>query len=339
MTIRYTISRARRPGLMLMLAALALMPGRASAESAVSSNLVTRETERAIERGLEWLAQDQAEDGGWHSKGNVVGVSSLALIAFMCQAHFPSEGDYGPVLERGLDFLLKANKEGLQGFMGTQMYSHGLATLALSEFWGHSDRDDEIRDALKDGVDIILRSQAPIGGWRYNPEPSGADVSVTAMQLVALASARSAGILVPDETIEKAIEYVKMCHDPTEGGFSYFAGGNISGWQRTGAAIVSLMLAGEHDAKEAREGFKYLLSQPDDIFDPSNLVHYDYGQYYGVIANYLEGEDHLERWYPKIRKWLLESQHKDGGWKDPYSTAMRVIVLSIPKGFVPAYQR
>ena len=88
------------------------------------------------------------------------------------------------------------------------MYEHGLATLALSEVWGMSD-NAKLRDSLKRAVQIILRSQNREGGWRYHPRPEDADLSVTVMQIVALASAREAGIYVPDETIEKALSFVK----------------------------------------------------------------------------------------------------------------------------------
>ena len=305
-------------------------------DTLLGSPLLTRETERAIERGLEDLKKRQADDGSFSDK-NSVGVSALALIAYMTNAHFPGEGDYAAVMDRGLDFLLRESQRGMSGYMGTNMYSHGLATLALSELWGHTEKDDQVREAIKQGVDIILQSQNRAGGWRYNPEPAGADVSVTAMQLVALASARQAGILVPDETIDKAIRYIKMCHDPEEGGFSYYPEGN-SGWQRTGAAVVSLMLAGEHDAREVKAGLKYMHDEAEKIF-ASRSAHREYGYYYSVIAMYLSGQKDMDEWYPQLRNRLLEDERKDGGWGKTYTTSMYVIVLSMPRGFVPAYQR
>ena len=109
-----------------------------------------------------------------------------------------------------------------------KMYAHGLATLALSEAWGMSGpRDAKIREALKRSVTVILKAQPKSGGsrggWRYEPRPSSADVSVTVMQLVALASAREAGVLVPDQAFEMGTDYVSRCFHDLSGGFTYMA--------------------------------------------------------------------------------------------------------------------
>lgn len=336
---RTALRRAAVGGLALLLfiSPVAVPALGAGGDDLPGNPLLTRRTERALERGLKALQDRQRDDGGW-DKGNRVGVSALVMIAYMMHAHFPGEGPYGDTMQRGLDFLLKASESGMHGYMGTNMYSHGLATLALSELWGQTDSDEKVRKALKAGVDIILQSQGSTGGWRYNPEPSGGDVSVTAMQLVALASARQAGILVPDETIDKAIRYVKWCHVPSEGGFSYFpqSGPGSSGWQRTGAAVTSLWLAGEHECKEVEAGVEYLHEQLEVSLSGA---HIEYGHYYAAITMHLVGEEEFGKWYPAVRDMLLERQREDGTWGGDYSTAMYMIVLGLPRFFVPAYQR
>ncbi len=330
--------------------ALTSLPSEAWAQETVGGNrlkqtdLLTPRAEQAIDRGYRYLKGRQSEDGAWGKKGNSVGVTSLCLIALMVQGNFPGEKPYGDEMDKALDYLLKESRTGMAGYMGTNMYSHGLATLALSELWGQTDRDEEIRDAIKDAVDIILASQNKIGGWRYNPEPSGSDVSVTAMQLVALNSAKQAGILVPDETINKAIRFIHLCREPTSGGFTYMAGAGQGspGFARSAAAIFSLMMAGKHESAEVKGGIKYLHSQPTEIF--RNVQWYAYGHYYASLVNYMAGEDTFEKWYPKIRDGLISRQHKDGYWKTgpggtDYSTAMSIITLGVPYAFVPAYQR
>jgi hypothetical protein len=344
--------KIRTPLILLTVAALLLASpaGRAAAQdtpartSLKQTDLLTPRAEQAIERGYRYLIGRQGESGAWGKSGNSVGVTSLCLIALMVQGNFPGEKPYGQEMEKALDFLLKESRTGMAGYMGTNMYSHGLATLALSELWGQTDRDDEIRDAIKDAVDIILASQNQLGGWRYNPEPSGSDVSVTAMQLVALNSAKQAGILVPDETINKAIRFIHLCREPTSGGFTYMAGGGAGtpGFARSAAAVFSLMMAGKHESSEVKGGIKYLQKQDPEIF--RNVQWYAYGHYYASLVNYMAGEDTFEKWYPKIRDGLLSKQNKDGYWKTggagtDYSTAMSIITLGVPYAFVPAYQR
>ena len=57
-------------------------------------------------------------------------------------------------------------------------------------------------------MDVTIRAQNSQGGWRYNPEPRDADLSMTVMHTVALNSAKEAGISVPDKILEKAVKYV-----------------------------------------------------------------------------------------------------------------------------------
>ncbi len=304
------------------------------------SDLLAPKTEAAFVRGLDYLKLSQNANGSWEDKNNVA-ITAVALIAYMIQGNFPGDKPYGETIEKGMSFLLNENKNGVNGYMGTSMYEHGLASLALSELWGQTDRDDEIRDALKRAVDVILKAQSPMGGWRYNPDPSDADVSVTAMQLVALASARQAGILVPDVTIEKAIKYVQMCHDPASGGFRYQAFPGEVAFPRSGAAVVCLMMCGRHQDDEVKAGLKYLDDQPAAKFQSMSM--YAYAHYYAAVGHYLAGDAAFKKWYPQVRDAILARQQKNGAFatdgSGAYATAMSLIVLGMPYSFVPAYQR
>lgn len=303
-------------------------------------DLLDRRTEAAIKRGLDYLKNSQTPEGTWASGDtNNTAYAALSMIAFMLNGYFPSEKQpYGPTLKKALDFLLKDGQRSLRGYMGTNMYSHGLATLALSEAWGQTDRDDEIQEALKAAVDIILRSQAPIGGWRYNPVPADADVSVTAMQLVALSAARQAGILVPNQTIDRAVRYINMCRDEATGGFTYTPGYGAPALARSAAATFSLMMCGRHDSAEVKSGIRYLESLPAEKFSKCDF--YAYAHYYAALVMSMAGEEHFRAWYPQVRNVLLSSQTRTGSWANQaYETSMSLIVLSIPLAYVPAYQR
>jgi ribosome-binding factor A len=175
---------------------------------------LTLEASAAIDRGLKFLLSRQNKDGSWDSDGkggHAVAITSLGLMAFMSKAQFPGSGPYAEQLDRAKDFLLNQTKKGVDGYLGSVMYEHGLATLALSEMWGmtrDAKDDDKIQKALEAAVDVILRSQSAAGGWRYQPQRDGGqDTSVTVMIFVALASARQAGIMVPNETIKKVVKY------------------------------------------------------------------------------------------------------------------------------------
>ena len=301
------------------------------------------EAERAIDQGLRYLATKQNRDGSWGSRHHVA-ITSLTLMSFMLKGNFPKKGQYGTLLDKGVGFLIRRGEDG-GGYFGTHnygMYEHGFATLALSEVWGMSDRK-EVRDTLKRAVDIILRSQNHEGGWRYHPRPESADISVTVMQIVALASASEAGILVPAKVIKKALEYVRRCQQKFEGGFGYQPG-NTPRLSSSAAGLMSLLMCGERESKAVDRALAYLKRLPDDKFEKSQW--YYYAHYYAIQAMYQAGEGHYQDWYPQIRDALLPKQGKDGAWAaggeggDPcYSTAMSILILGVPYRFLPIYQR
>src|SRR6185295_17842277 len=146
---------------------------------------------------------------------------------------------YGKNVRRGTDFLLtQARNDGFitssesvsAGRQSSNMYDHGIATIALGEVYGTT-QDPRVRDVLSNSVKLIVGCQNSEGGWRYTPRPETADVSVTVLQVVALRVAKNGGISVPQSTIDRAVSYVKSCYDSPSGGFTYQAGrGRVGGF-------------------------------------------------------------------------------------------------------------
>src|SRR5204863_9113105 len=98
------------------------------------------------------------------------------------------------------------------------MYHHGFATLALAEAYGAVDdrqvwpggkQPRTVGAALELAVRAALTSQKknPLGAWRYSPQATDADTSVSGAVLVGLLAARNAGTEVPDDSIQRAIAY------------------------------------------------------------------------------------------------------------------------------------
>src|SRR6185437_6427914 len=155
-----------------------------------------------------------------------------------------------PEVDKGCRFLLaSARADGyLVGTRGGNMYSHAMATLALAEMWGMTG-DKDIKPVLSKAVNLIVGCQNHEGGWRYEPRPTGADISVTIMQVMALRAAKNAGIHVKDEVIRNAVVYIKKCHDGRSGGFCYQPNSG-PGFARTAAGVCVLYLLGEHKSPE-----------------------------------------------------------------------------------------
>ncbi len=314
---------------------------------------LTEEAEKAIERGLKFLISNQNKDGSWSSKdpedrgtGYAIAGTSLGLMAFMVEGHFPGFGKYSKALERAKDYLLKRSKDSPTGAMGVKMYEIGLFTIAMSELWGMtSDPKDnkEIQVALKRVVEIILRSQNPLGGWRYAPRPdAGQDTSVTAMVFVSLASAREAGVLVPAETIERVTGYLRdQAFDERRGGFGYQGKGYTIAC--TAGGVYAAQLAGNRDTEWVQAALNTLENEPK-MFSRKDNGHFYYSHYYAMQAMVQAGEERYAKWYPKIRDSLIKLQQPNGSWQEkeqdyPHKTPMAIIILGTPNRYIPVYQR
>jgi prenyltransferase beta subunit len=288
--------------------------------------LLDEETKKATAAALEWIAKQQNADGSFGDSRypHNTAVTGFSLLAFMAQGHVPNQGKYGPEVAKGCRFLLGSARESdgyIVGTRGGNMYCHGMATLALSQLWGMTG-DEEVKKTLKKAVDLIVRCQADNGGWRYEPVPSGADISVTIMQVMALRGAKDSGINVPDKTLKKALEYINTCYDPGTGGYTYMPFNRQPGFARTAAGICVLKLVGEYDKKIDRsvEYLKKTMENPRE--------HFWYGHYYACHAMHQVGGN---------GSW---SQRNYGGGAGPvYQTAIAVIALSVPCNYLPIFQR
>jgi hypothetical protein len=228
------------------------------------------------------------------------------------------------------------------------MYDHGFGTLFLGEISGmvpDAALRQRLRGTLKRAVDLIVRSQNSKGGWRYHPEDTDADVSVTICQIMALRSARNAGYSVPKETADRCIKYVKSCQEP-DGGFRYMDTSGVAGFARTAAGVVALYSAGLYKDLSVDRGLRYLMRFKPDARQSRREMHYFYGHYYAAQAMWTAGDPYWSEWYPAIRDELVDRGarlRQDGSWADQicthYSTAMACIILQIPNNYLPILQK
>ena len=274
-------------------------------------------------------------------------------MAFMSRAEFPGLGPNGEALNRAKDWLLARAKEAPSGYMGTTMYEHSLAVLALTEMCGMTrdlkTDDDAMHKAIKAGVEVIVRSQSDGGGWRYQPTPNaGHDTSVTVMVFIALASARQAGIVVPNVTITKVIKYFKSATSQNTGGFNYIPTGAAKNDSIacTGGGAYAAQLAGVRDSEMVNSAIRYLKERLPGIIN-NNFGHYYYGHYYAIQAMVQAGDAHYAKWYPLIRDALIRKQNAQGAWVGAgevtklvgYETPVAIIILATPHRYIPIYQR
>ena len=307
----------------------------------------------AVDKGLVWLARSQGSDGGFGGEGmgKSAAITALAGLAFMEAGNLPGRGKYGENVQRCLNFILSASQE--SGLIAADqshgpMYGHGFATLFLGEVYGMTG-DDTVKEPLQKAVRLIEKVQNREGGWRYQPAPIDADISVTICQIMALRAARDAGIKVEKDVIDRSIHYVRSCQN-ADGGFSYMAhqgfmgGAGGSGFARSAAGVASLYYAGIFEGDDITRGLHYLMHfmpTKDGHANPEIEGHYYYGNYYAVQAMFLAGGDWWAKWYPAVRDELIGRQTSSGSWtgdfSEDYATSMALIILQMPNRYLPVY--
>ena len=347
--------RWRRPVISLLLAATLLLAvqrptaAQPASQQPPTSPPIPRNVSQAIRRGLDYLKREQNERGAFGNKGyrSGVAVTGLCGLAFMAHGSTPGRGPFGPEVNRCLTFILRnAREDGFVTSQGIQdhrrMYGHGFATLFLAQAYGMT-ADSRVRTALISATRLIVESQNPKGGWRYEPSSRDADLSVTICQVMALRAARNAGIHVPKDTIDRCTQYVRECHNP-DGGYNYQIterGG--SAFSRSAAGVVALYNAGIYEGPEIEKSLDYLELFHPDRKNADAVQYFYYGHYYAVQAMWHAGKQRWDRWYPALCRTLTTRQQPNGCWPDQicneYGTAMACIILQMPTNFLPILQR
>lgn len=334
--------------------AFAALPTRAaSAQELIAGRsdldeLYDADVDRAICAGLEFLISRQNTDGTFQSaeQGRWVGVCSLVGLALLSRGVRSGIGPAGDCLQRvGKYVLSQVQSSGFLSATGETshgpMYDHGFGTLFLAELFG-TDSSLNIRPKLSSAVGLIIDTQNNAGGWRYNPKPEEADLSVTVCQMMALRAARNAGIGVPKETVDRAVDYIRRSQN-ADGGYMYLMTGGESRFPLTAAAVVALYNAGIFEGPEIESGIEYLQTNATTNYSSEGKPFFFYAHYYSSQAFLHTGGEDWKKWYTGLKKSLLSLRNTRGGWFDvnsiEYGTAMACLILNMPRTVLPIFQR
>ena len=320
---------------------------------------------KACQRGLEWLAKNQAADGSW-GKQYTVAVTSFACLARLADDDEPFQGDHGRALIRGLNFLLSKQKDGMFANQGhSWIHGQGFGTLALSEAYGRSlscktkpDLDmKKVRDVVSKAVGHIAKHQSASGGWWYTPgNPGSHEGSTTVCAVQAMVSADNYGIEIDKAVLARGFEYLKKCQNP-DGGFDYMLGpGTTSMKEGTAGGVATLGLMKKFDYLVMMKGYRFLLKITPQAISSERFPYY--GHFYGVMGMRLLGQEFkdfrekTDRYSAGARKDVISWQREDGSWpvkgwvksssggeSDAYATAFSTLLLSVPDGRLSIFNR
>jgi hypothetical protein len=355
----------------------------------------SKATEGAVDAALRWLAYHQEKEGHWvagkyldnknirhggraeWSRTYDPGVSGLATLAFLGAGHTLKVGEYKNNVQRAIAwFLSQQDAEGNFAAKHGQghdfrIYCHCIATLACAEALGmnggkdfgeYSDKQPTLRTAVEKGVALILKwqTQNPQGGWSY-PATGPVDPTVTGWAVMALKSAKIAGVVIPPESFLKAreamlqvteIDKAKSDYGQTSVGYrakKAFDFGS-KGYACTAAGMVINLFMGMAPGDDLIQGAAGFITQEDALpawtfkpesgaSDHQNLYYW----YYGTLGCFQAGGDTWKKWNVKMKDALIPNQRKDGdasgSWNPDdvwgawggrvYSTALGALCLEV----------
>ncbi len=320
---------------------------------------IDAQTEETVSQGLEWLAYQQHKAGHWTAQGRYpTAMTSLAGLALLCEGSTTTQGRYAENIRRAVDFLTRRSRN--NGLIGDQdderyTYGHGFAMLFLSQVIGEEedfDRRQDLTHVLTKAVEFTGRAQTRAGGWGYVSAKDGNgfdEGSTTITQVQGLRGCRNAGIPVPKEIIDKAVDYIHKCTH-SDGGVQYSSKGGGSRPAITAAAIASLYNAGEYDDNFVPKMMEYCKQQ----LKPNNrdsFGHWHYAHFYYSQVKYREGGEEWEDYSRQISQRLMrEAERIQIGdttvavWKQGYvgpvyTTSLNLVIMQLERACLPIYQR
>lgn len=326
----------------------------------------TRESEMAVQAGLDWLARHQGDDGSWSDAGKCehdntpcqwlkygapIAETGLAVLAFQAGGNYYfNDQEYSDNVKRGLDWLVEQQQPDgrLFGHSSHQTwYQHGIATFALAEacavaLANRQTPDSRYLEAAKRAVNFMEERQYKNGGWQYNERQGHGDTSVTGWQILALKSAQEAEIAVKPETMDLVCKFFKSCGSPATGRTGYTGPGGGTDLTTAVGLIVQEFILKEPDSELAVNGVKYLRQRAGAGIGKSGDF---YTLYNSTLAMFLARGDAWEEWNSHVRDAVVKRQETTGcargswgntshsGVAEPYhrtlNTAWAVLTLEV----------
>jgi hypothetical protein len=279
-------------------------------------------------------------------------MTALAGVALLANGNTTTQGKYAPQVSRAVNFLLScAGPTGLISRMEEEsrsMYGHGFSMLFLGELYGMEEdtgKQERIRQVLQKAVVLTGQAQSREGGWLYTPNSGGDEGSVTITQLQGLRACRNAGVAVPKDIVNNALHYLEKSVY-SDGGITYRADGQ--GPSRppiTAAAVACWYNAGDYKNVHAKNALEYVKKNIGrGSSQNTTWGHYFYAHLYMSQVMWLSGSQDWEWYFPSMRDRMLASQASDGSWDGDqvgktYGTAIALIILQMPYGYLPILQR
>lgn len=327
---------------------------RAQSPEIRTGDAIPRDVREMYDRGLQYLVSHQTESGDWQDGQSGPGITGMALMCFLASGEDPNYGIYAGNIKRAIRSMI-TTQDAQTGYMGSSMYHHGFAMLALAEAYGTVDdrslwtekvqgKQRSIGEALELAVRSAVTSQKKnsYGAWRYSPDGNDADTSVAGAVLMGLLAARNAGVEVPDEAIDRAIGYfVKMTSDSGQVAYAGGLGGLDESLARISIGALVYSIARRKDLPQFKATLDYLGQRLDGGSPGHGGV--EYQRYYQAQALFQGDVNAWEKWNKGLIRQLKVVQQADGSFRGSHgtsvSTSLSLLAVAVNFRFLPIYER
>jgi hypothetical protein len=225
----------------------------------------------------------------------------------------------------------------------------------MAEAYGMT-RSSLLLPSAQKGIDFIHECKNPRKAWRYGVRPGDNDTSVTGWMVMAMKSAKSAGLRVQERDFLDVRDYLDEVTDESgHVGYTHRGLGPVRPEGKedeypaehseslTAVGMLSRIFIGEDPAASdpIRKGARRCLARLPEWERPKLDFYY---WYYGTLAMHQIGGPSWDRWNKAMQKAILDTQRRDptcarGSW-DPidawgeeggrvYSTALLTLCLEV----------
>jgi hypothetical protein len=213
----------------VLVAAVLLLP-----VAPARGDVTAEQVNGAISRGVAYLEKQQRPDGRWTDhESEPGGATALCTLALLNCGKTPND----PSVKKALDYLERQDDP-------ERTYSSSLMIMAFAQ----ADPKKYALTIRKLALALAgrqMRDGTNKGGWTYRgPVGGSADNSNTQFAMLGLHEAEKAGVRIPDQTWQLALNYwTQPGMQAPSGGFGYGMHQHNATGSMTSAAIASLIIA------------------------------------------------------------------------------------------------
>jgi hypothetical protein len=302
----------------------------------------SKATEGAVDKALHWLAYHQEPDGHWdyvkfkgpsdlYEPTHFAALTGLATLAFLGAGHTSKVGEYKDNVQRALTWL--KSQQDAQGCYSSvkgasqqhHIYDQGICTMAMAEAAAMT-REKEWKESAQLGINFLHDFQNEYAGLRYVRKDGDSDTSIVGWYVMAMKSAKIAGLSVDHSGFEGAIAFLKTVSKTTGMGTDAMtevlyrpdeaqsSGFEVDAHSTTAIGTLIQLFTGTKPTDDIVAGGGNYCLKKLPAWDKKHMYYW----YYGTLTMFQIGGDQWKTWNEALKKTWVENQRKggdeDGSW-------------------------